>query len=89
MHPGRAGPRWDGVTRDGGVRGHCQGHSLRRERAASGDRHPGHGDRPEDAKEVLDDLRAGRWDALDLPGELLEVDVDEVDVDELAARLRN
>lgn len=59
------------------------------ERAASGDRHPGHGDRPEDAQEVVEDLRAGRWDSLDLPGELLEVDVDEVDVDAVAARVRD
>ncbi|MBD0330577.1 MAG: AAA family ATPase [Thermoleophilia bacterium] len=57
------------------------------ERAASGRRHPGHRDRPEDAQEVLEDVHAGRWDALDLPGELLEVDVDSVDVDELAATL--
>ena len=58
------------------------------ERAASGRRHPGHGDRPEHAQEVVEDLEAGRWDALDLPGELLEVDVDRVDYDELVARLQ-
>jgi predicted kinase len=58
------------------------------ERAASGDRHPGHRDRPEDAEEVREDLEEGRWDALDLPGELIEVDVDEVDADQLADRLR-
>jgi predicted kinase len=58
------------------------------ERAASGRRHPGHRDRPEDAGEVLEDVEGGRWDALDLPGELIEVDVDELDLDALVARLR-
>ncbi len=58
------------------------------ERAASGRRHPGHGDRPEDAAEVVADLEAGRWDALDLPGELLELDVDRIDYDDLVAQLQ-
>ena len=58
------------------------------ERAASGRRHPGHGDRPEDAQEVVEDVESGRWDALDLPGELIEVDVDELDYDVLVRRLR-
>ena len=55
------------------------------ERAASDERHPGHEDRPE---EVRDDLERGRWDPLDLPGELIEVDLrDEPDVAALAARI--
>jgi predicted kinase len=58
------------------------------ERAASGRRHPGHGDRPEDAAQVVADLEAGRWDALDLPGELVELAVDPIDYDDLVARLR-
>ena len=58
------------------------------ERAASGRRHPGHGDRPEDAEEVVADLESGRWDTLDLPGELIAVDVDDVDYDDLVARVR-
>jgi len=58
------------------------------ERAASGRRHPGHGDRPDDAAEVVADVEAGRWDVLDLPGELVEVDVDTLDYDALVARLR-
>jgi hypothetical protein len=58
------------------------------ERAASGRRHPGHRDRPEDAREVVEDVASGRWDALDLPGELIEVDVDELDYDHLVERLR-
>jgi predicted kinase len=58
------------------------------ERAASGRRHPGHRDRPDDAAEVVADAEAGRWDALDLPGELIEVDVDDVDYDRLVSGLR-
>ena len=57
------------------------------ERAASGRRHPGHGDRPDDASEVVADVEAGRWDALDLPGETIELDVDAVDYDDLVGRL--
>jgi predicted kinase len=56
------------------------------ERSTSGRRHPGHRDRPEDAAEVRRDIEAGRYDPLDVPGELLRVDPDEVDLDELAAR---
>lgn len=50
-----------------------------RERAASGDRHPGHGDRPEDAEEVRGQLRSGVWDPLELgvPLERLRADDDE------------
>jgi predicted kinase len=56
------------------------------ERSASGRRHPGHGDEPEDAAEVRDDVEAGRYDPLDVPGELIRVDPDDVELDELAAR---
>jgi predicted kinase len=49
------------------------------ERAASGRRHPGHGDEPEDVHEIRADLDAGRWEPLDLPGELVQVDLDAVD----------
>jgi predicted kinase len=58
------------------------------ERAASGRRHPGHRDRPEDAAEVVEDVERGRWDALSLPGELIEVDVDALDENALVERLR-
>ncbi|HEX6679506.1 MAG TPA: ATP-binding protein [Gaiellaceae bacterium] len=59
------------------------------ERAASGARHPGHGDEPEDAEDVRRDLERGRWDPLDLPGELIEVDLGgDVDVAAVAARIR-
>ena len=58
-------------------------------RAASGRRHPGHRDEPEDAEEVRRDLERGRWDPLDLPGELIEVDLGgDVDVGALARRIR-
>jgi predicted kinase len=59
------------------------------ERARSGDRHPGHGDEPGDVEELRRDLEAGRWEPLNLPGELVEIDPDDesVDVDELAERL--
>ena len=56
------------------------------ERSASGRRHPGHGDWPEHAEEVRRDVVAGRYDPLELPGELLRVDPADVDLDELAAR---
>ena len=60
------------------------------ERAASGRRHPGHGDEPEDADEVRRDLERGRWDALDLPGKPIEVDLGgDVDVAALADRIRS
>ena len=58
------------------------------ERAASDDRHPGHGDEPEDVDEIRADLEAGRWAPLALPGALVEVDLDEDgDVDALIARI--
>jgi predicted kinase len=73
------------------VQVHCAkpSHEIERsfaERAASGRRHPGHGDEPEHAAEVREDVEAGRYDPLDLPGELLRVDPADVDLDELAAR---
>jgi predicted kinase len=59
------------------------------ERAASGRRHPGHGDEPDDVEEVRRDLERGRWNPLDLPGELIEVDLGgDVDVAALAARIQ-
>ena len=72
---------------------HCGGEQealLERfaERAESGQRHPGHGDTAEDVDEVRADLERGRWDPLDLPGELIEVDLgEEPDVGALAARI--
>jgi predicted kinase len=60
------------------------------ERATSPERHPGHDDRPEKVGEVRDDLERGRWDALALPGELVEVDLAErPDVAALAERVRS
>jgi predicted kinase len=56
-------------------------------RAEEGDRHPGHGDEPEDADEVREQLQAGRWEPLDLPGTLIRADMRE-DEDSLAARIR-
>jgi predicted kinase len=57
-------------------------------RAASGERHPGHRDRPADVDEVRRDLEAGRWDPLDLPGTLIEFDKDREDEAELVTRVR-
>jgi len=59
------------------------------ERAASGERHPGHGDEPEDVEEVRRDLEAGRWNPLELPGELIEIDPDDesFSLDDLVERL--
>jgi predicted kinase len=60
------------------------------ERAESGDRHPGHGDEPEDVDEVRADLEAGRWAPLALPGALVEVDLDDGDdVEALIARIED
>jgi predicted kinase len=61
------------------------------ERAASGRRHPGHGDHPKDVDEVRARLEAGDWDPLDLPGELLEFELgDDADNDApaIAERVR-
>lgn len=59
------------------------------QRARSGERHPGHGDAPEDAEEVRADLREGRWDPLDIPGTLIEFDKDREDEKELVGRVRS
>ena len=56
-------------------------------RAESGERHPGHGDEPGDAEEVRANLRAGRWEPLDLPGELLKASM-HADKRELTTRVR-
>jgi predicted kinase len=56
-------------------------------RAASGDRHPGHQDEPEDVEEVRERIDAGDWDPLPLPGQLLEADMDDSE-DEIVARVR-
>jgi hypothetical protein len=59
------------------------------ERAASDERHPGHGDEPGDVTEIAAKLDAGVWDPLELPGELFEVDlgVPGADAEAVAARL--
>jgi predicted kinase len=59
------------------------------ERAERGDRHPGHGDDAGDADELRDLLESGRWDPLELDGELYTFDLDERDeiVGRVAARL--
>jgi predicted kinase len=46
-------------------------------RAASGDRHPGHGDDPSDADELREKLEAGLWEPLDVPGLLVRADMDD------------
>lgn len=51
------------------------------ERSASGERHPGHDDRPTDAEEVRRKIESGFWDPLDLPGEVIRVDATRGDVD--------
>lgn len=56
-------------------------------RAASGRRHPGHGDRPGDAEELRAKLESGLWRPLDLPGLLVEADLDD-DEDEIVERVR-
>jgi predicted kinase len=58
------------------------------ERVRSGDRHPGHGDAPEDAEVVRTGLREGRWDPLDIPGALIEFDKDREDEEQLVERIR-
>lgn len=60
------------------VQVHCGGDAAEladafAERAASGERHPGHGDRPSDRDEVFAKIEAGYWDPLDLPGPLVRV----------------
>jgi predicted kinase len=46
-------------------------------RATEGDRHPGHGDEPEDADELRAKLESGLWEPLDLPGLLVRADLHE------------
>ena len=46
-------------------------------RAAEGDRHPGHGDEPEDADELRAKLESGLWEPLDLPGLLVRANMHE------------
>lgn len=59
-----------------------------RVRAAGGDRHFVHAG-GEDADEIEALIRAGEWAALDLDGELIEVDTtDEVDVDAVVAEVK-
>ena len=74
---------------------HCGGPTDRlvehfAERAAAGKRHPGHEDDPGDADEVRRKLEAGLWEPLDLPGDLIALDVLTKDADtaELAGRVR-
>ena len=45
-----------------------------RERAAHGQRHPGHGDAPEDAEQIRAKIRARTWEPLDLDGTLERID---------------
>lgn len=61
-----------------------------RERAASGERHPGHEDSADDVDELRTRLVAGLWEPLELGGTLVRVDgtAGEVDVDELVERIR-
>ena len=56
-------------------------------RSVSGRRHPGHGDEPSDAAEVRAKVEAGFWDALAIPGAVIEADVTD-DEDAVAERVR-
>jgi predicted kinase len=56
-------------------------------RADEGRRHPGHRDEPADADELRAKLDAGHWRPLDLPGELVQADMDD-DEDEIVDRVR-
>lgn len=58
-------------------------------RIEEGDRHPGHGDEPEDVEEVERQLDEGIWEPLELDGELVRVDKDDprFDQDALADRV--
>ena len=56
-------------------------------RAASGKRHPGHHDEPEDADELRAKLEAGLWKPLRLPGLLVEADMHD-DEEQIVARVR-
>jgi predicted kinase len=60
------------------------------QRAACGDRHPGHRDEPEDAAELREKLEARYWPPLDLPGRLVRADMsddEDVIVDRVGAVL--
>ena len=57
------------------------------QRAASGNRHPGHGDDPSDADELREKLEAGLWEPLDLPGVLVRADLED-DEAEIVARVQ-
>jgi predicted kinase len=57
-------------------------------RAEKGERHPGHGDEAEDAETVRLELEAGRWEPLDLPGELVRAGM-RADEQQLAGRVRD
>ena len=57
------------------------------QRAASGKRHPGHHDEPEDADELRAKLEAGLWKPLKLPGTLVQADMHEDD-EEIVARVQ-
>lgn len=56
-------------------------------RAASGRRHPGHGDTPAKAAEVRERIDAGYWAPLPLPGELVRAGPHDPD-EEVVARVR-
>jgi predicted kinase len=60
------------------------------DRIEEGERHPGHGDEPEDVEEVERKLEEGVWEPLDLPGDLVRVDKDDpgFDVEQLAREIR-
>lgn len=58
------------------------------QRAASGKRHPGHGDDPSDADELRAKLEAGHWRPLQLPGLLVEADLHD-DEEAIVERVRD
>jgi predicted kinase len=58
------------------------------ERARTGDRHPGHGDRASDADELRAKIEAGLWNPLDIPGELIHADMDD-DEEAIVERVRS
>lgn len=56
-------------------------------RAESGDRHPGHADGANDADDLREKLASGLWRALEVPGAVVEADMED-DVEQVAARVR-
>lgn len=61
-----------------------------RERLKAGDRHPGHLDDPTDPK-LREQLEDGRYDPLDIPGEVIDLDMNDHDAiayDKLLKQLR-